>query len=64
MTALESAGEEGMTPVVLAVILDLPETLLQEALDRLTRDGRVTRRLDRRGAVSWLCRLRYFATPA
>ena len=64
MTALESAGEEGMTPVALAVILDLPEAMLQQALEQLTRDGRVTRRLDRRGAVSWLCRLRYFRVPA
>ena len=63
MTALESAGEEGMTPVALAVILDLPEAMLQEALERLTRDGLVTRRLVRRGAVSWLCRSRYFAIP-
>jgi len=63
MTALESAGEEGMTPVALAVILDLPETMLHEALERLTRDGRVTRRVDRRG-LSWLSRSRYFAISA
>lgn len=63
LAALATVGQSGMTPLALAVTIDLPEARLQAILERLVRAGLIARKLDRWldgwAAAPRLCRPRY-----
>lgn len=59
LAALATVGASGMTPLALAVTVDLPEARLQVILERLLHAGRIDRRVDAAAAVARLRRSRY-----
>lgn len=59
LSALASAGDDGMTPLTLAVVTNLPERRLGATLSRLIRAGLVNRHTDPKPVVTRIGRSRY-----